>query len=188
MVTIGLVGEAPTDTDAIKNILKQKYPEGDFSYVTLLNNINGSQLDSPKTKRFLRVEYESLNPNVIVFIRDLDSLYSNKGQLAIRKAYFSSNNSVVDHKGIYLLHVYEMEAMLLADIDYLNSYFDVKLSEVENVMNISEPKEYLLSNIKNYCISMNADILDGMDFNTVVAQCHYFKIFIRKFDKLLGSL
>ncbi|MHC5353961.1 hypothetical protein ACYSNX_07230 [Myroides sp. LJL115] len=43
---IGLVGEAPTDTLAIENILSKEFSQFNFKYVTLIGHINGSQLDS----------------------------------------------------------------------------------------------------------------------------------------------
>ena len=47
---IGLVGEAPNDTQSIQNILSGKFSELD--YVFMLDRINGSNLDSQKTKKF----------------------------------------------------------------------------------------------------------------------------------------
>lgn len=47
---IGLVGEAPNDTQALKNLLVQRYHEDNFEFVFLIQRINGSNLDSQKTK------------------------------------------------------------------------------------------------------------------------------------------
>lgn len=92
---IGLVGEAPNDTEAIKNLLNKKYSALEFFF--MLNNINGSNLDNQKTKRLLRIEYEFEKPDIVIFIRDLDSVLPNKKKLYERKNYFTEFNSVVSH-------------------------------------------------------------------------------------------
>jgi hypothetical protein len=64
---IGLVGEAPSDTTAIQNLLNRQYP--DFDFVTLLDRIHGSMLDNKKAiNRLLRIEYEDQQPDIIIFI------------------------------------------------------------------------------------------------------------------------
>ena len=105
MVKVGLVGESPNDTESIKNLLLKKYSLDNIQFTTLLNGLNGSKLDAQKTKRNFRREYETLKPDIIIFIRDLDGLKSNKHQLQLRKQYFTNFNSVVDKKGIYLLNI-----------------------------------------------------------------------------------
>ena len=84
---IGLVGEAPNDVKSIRNLLIKKY--SDFEFVFMLQRINGANLDSQKTKRFLRIEYENQKPDIVIFIRDLDSLLPNIKKLYERKDYFS---------------------------------------------------------------------------------------------------
>jgi hypothetical protein len=84
---IGLVGEAPNDTESIKNLLEKRYTGLEF--VSMLKIINGSNLDSQKTKRLLRVEYQQQKPDIVIFIRDLDSTLPNKSKLYERKNYFT---------------------------------------------------------------------------------------------------
>jgi hypothetical protein len=182
---IGLVGEAPNDTESIKNLLKKKY-EG-FEFVSMLNIINGSSLDSQKTKRFLRIEYQLQKPDIVVFIRDLDSTLPNRTKLYERKNYFTSSNSVVDKKGISLLHIYEIEALLLTDIETFNRLYGTELEEVENVMLIEEPKEYLKFASKEYNESHNADLFKLIDFEKTL-NCLYFNVFIKKLNKFIESI
>jgi hypothetical protein len=180
---IGLVGEAPNDTESIKNLLEKRYTGLEF--VSMLKIINGSNLDSQKTKRLLRIEYQQQKPDIVIFIRDLDSTLPNKSKLYERKNYFTSSNSVVDKKGIPLLHIYEIEALLLTDVGSFNSKYGTNLEEIENVMSIEEPKEFLKSATKKYNESHNADLFKLIDFEKTL-NCLYFKIFIKKFDKLLA--
>lgn len=185
MAKIGLVGEAPNDTQSIKNLLIKKYPDLDFFF--MLQRINGSSLDSQKTKRFLRIEYESQKPDIVIFIRDLDSVLPNKKKYNERKSYFTNFNSVVNRKGIYLLHIYEIEALILADINTFNKKFNVNITPVKDVMSISEPKEYLRQRARNYNESKNSEVFEELIFNNVLSNCEYFKSFINDFDKILSK-
>jgi len=88
---IGLVGEAPNDTQSIKNLLSKRYSNSKYEFVFMLQRTNGSNLDSQKSKRFLRIEFEQQKPDLVIFIRDLDSILPNKIKLYDRKNYFTSS-------------------------------------------------------------------------------------------------
>lgn len=182
---IGLVGEAPNDTTAIKNLLEKKYRNDEFSFFFMLQNFNGSNLDSQKTKRFLRIEFETEKPDIVIFIRDLDSTWPNKNQYYKRQEYFSDSNSVVDKKGIFLLNIYEIEALILADIETFNSIYSTSIAPFPNVMIISEPKELLENSTKKYCISDNPEIFEKINFDNVL-NCIYFNNFIKKFNRKIS--
>lgn len=77
-MTIGLVGEAPNDTNAIKNLLSKQYSIPNYYFYPILDHIHGTQLDNPKTKRLLRIEYEFKKPDIVIFIRDLDGTLNNR--------------------------------------------------------------------------------------------------------------
>ena len=187
MIKIGLVGESPNDTQSIQNLLGEEYTSSDYEFYFLLDRINGSQLDSQKTKRFLRIEFENKNPDLVIFIRDLDSILPNKLKKAERQLYFSSSNSVVDKKGIYLLNIYEIEALILADIETFNRIYNCEIPLIENPMNIEEPKEFLRSKAKNYTESDNPDIFKAIEFQKMF-NCSYFKDFIKKLNKTIVHL
>ena len=119
---IGLVGEAPNDVQSIKNLFERFYKvEDDFEFIFLLNNINGSQLEQQKTKHFLSLEYRLKKPDIVIFIRDLDGLKNNSTQVTLRKQYFTDFNSVVNRNGILLLHIYEIEALILSESERLSN-------------------------------------------------------------------
>ena len=183
---IGLVGESPNDTQSIKNLLLKKYSDSKYEFVSLLKTINGSKLDSQKTRRFLRIEYEIQKPDVVFFIRDLDSVLPNKKKLYERKNYFTSSNNVVDKKGVPLLHIYEIEALILADISTFNRVYNTNIPRFSNVMEISEPKEFLKNASKNnYTESHNSEIFSQLVFNNVL-ECLYFERFIKDLDKIIN--
>lgn len=181
---IGLVGEAPNDTQSIQYLLEKKYPYLNFHY--LLNRINGSQLDSNTTKIILRKENEFEKLDLIIFIRDLDGFSNNKHQLKIRKDYFTKSNKTVDKKGIYLLHIYEIEALILADIETFNKLYNCDISKIKNPTEITEPKELLKSFSKEYNESDNPEIFKHISFEKA-KNCDYFEQFIIKFDKKLNQ-
>jgi hypothetical protein len=68
---IGLVGEDPNDTKSIENLLVRQYPQ--LNFVTLLYRVNGSMLDNNKAINSIRREFEIQKPDLVIFIRDLDS-------------------------------------------------------------------------------------------------------------------
>ncbi len=144
-----------------------------------------------KTKRFLRSEYESKKPDIVIFIRDLDALQNDVVQLEIRKQYFRDSNAVVNKKGIYLLNIFEIEALLLADIDCFNKVYDSNLLKVSDPMQIEEPKEYLKlatrKRIYAYNESHNPDLFSHLNFDTLIADCKYFSNFINRFNTLLDK-
>lgn len=181
---IGLVGEAPNDTESMKNLLIKRYPIEKFNFFSMLQIINGSSLDSQKTKRFLRIEFEQQKPDVVIFIRDLDASLKNREKLYERKNYFTSSNKVVNKKGIPLLHIQEIEALILTDVDIFNKKYGTSISEVENVMEIKEPKEFLKFASKKYNESHNSDIFKLLNFNKAL-NCLYFERFIKNLDKIL---
>ncbi len=185
MLVVALVGEAPNDTKSLKNLLQKKYHEIDFK--VFLNNIRGSQLDEQKTKHLLRKEYQFEKPDIIIFIRDLDALENNVEQLEIRRKYFKESNSVVNDKGIYLLNIFEIEALLLADIDCFNKIYETNILKNADPMKIEQPKEFLKiatqKALKQFNESHNPEIFSLLNFEIVKTNCRYFNTFINNFDK-----
>ncbi|GJN62050.1 hypothetical protein [Elizabethkingia anophelis] len=181
---IGLVGEAPNDTEAIQKLLEKKYSNLNFFF--MLQRVNGSNLDSQKIKRFLRIEFETQKPDVVIFIRDLDAVLPNREKLSKRKEYFRDVNRVVNKKGIFFLNIYEIEALILADIGCFNRFFNVNVEIDIDVMLIEEPKEFLKSKASRYNESMNSNIFEDLSFDTVHANCKYLEGFIKKFDRLIS--
>ncbi|WP_395053198.1 hypothetical protein [Flavobacterium sp.] len=182
---IGLVGEAPNDTQSIKNLLEKKYPKENFNFFFMLNNINGSMLDNDKITGLLRKEFEFEKPDLVILIRDLDSLYNDFNKRVERQKFFSKSNSVINRKGIRLLHIFEIEALILSDIQTFNSLYNTNIDNIENVSTIIEPKEFLKNHTKKYTESDNPDIFKLLDFEKTL-NCLYFKNFIKKFDKLIS--
>ena len=116
MIRIGLLGEAPSDTSAIKNLLKQHFGET-IDFFPMLRDYNGDNLDTKDANERLRKEFQIENPDLVIYIRDSDALETNKKQIDLRKAAFKEKRRRVDGRAIPLLIVVEAEALVLADIE-----------------------------------------------------------------------
>lgn len=187
---VALIGEAPGDTEAIRNLLAQHYNRLDF--VELLRRINGSMLDNKKAiSRLLRVEYELYKPDIVIFIRDLDALEDNKDAKDKRQEIFSYSNSIVNKNGIFLLNIFELEALILSDIEIFNVEYDCDVNNVTDPMNIREPKEFLITATKRSKVQFlethNPEIFRKLRFDVVRQNCRYFDAFIKKFDKTISA-
>lgn len=184
---IGLVGEAPLDTTAIKELLQKKYHN--FEFVELLKNkITGSSLENQKTKTELRIECLTHRPDLVIFIRDLDGLMTKeyrKKRLDRQKYYNSFKGCTQIKRTIFFLNIWEIEALILADINSFNEYYDCEIIFTDNPMNVVEPKEFLYNLNNKYSNSHNASILKKASFDTIYNNCKFFEHFINKFERLI---
>lgn len=190
---IGLVGEAPNDTAAIQNLLSKNENYKNFEFATLLRDINGSMLDNNKTfRRILRIEYETQKPDLIIFIRDLDALETDRDAKLKRQETFNYSNRIVDKKGVFLLNIYEIEALIFADIEPFNKYYGCSVPKVSDPMKIPEPKEELIiatcKSVKQYSETHNSEIFKLLNFNAVKTNCRYFNAFIKNLDKEIEAI
>ena len=190
---IGLVGESPHDTRAIRNLLRQRYPSTRFRIEELISNVDaeqlrGSLLDEPKGKfrHILRKEYEFRKPTCSIFIRDLDALKTDRKALGDKRKLFTKFKSIVDKKAIFLLNIYEIEALILSDIEAYNLYMKTEVPPVSNPMLQVKPKEYLQDHSK-YIEARSPKILERLRIDTVISNCQYFSQFIKDLDKKLDS-
>jgi hypothetical protein len=71
LMKVGIIGEDPYDTTAIKNLLSRKYP---YQFKPILKQVRGHQLDSAKSLRLLKIELMQQTYPVIIYTRDLDGL------------------------------------------------------------------------------------------------------------------
>ena len=179
-MTIGLIDEAPNDTDAIKNILVKQYK--DVRFISLLQPIRGSQLDSQKMIDDLHIEYAFQKPDLVIFIRDLDHTSLRSEKFKQRNKTFEKVNKVVDRKGIFLLHIYEIEALILTGIDIFNKMYNTNIVIDKDVSTYEEPKELLKNESYKYNESQNAEILNKIPIKTLINNCKYFSEFITKLE------
>jgi hypothetical protein len=184
MIRVGMIGEYPSDTKAIANLLNKKYADT-IEFFPLIRDVHGSNLDNQKVKHLLRREYQIERPDFVLFVRDLDGLEHHMEQLNYRKACFTDFNSVIDKKGILLLNIFELEALLLTDMETVNKYYGKKIDHVADCMLIESPKEFLRKKISNYSTGHNPDLFALLDYKIVIAKCRYFKKFDEDFESIV---
>ncbi len=191
MKIIGLIGEDPNDTTSIKNLLLKKHPSG-LVFKQLLRNKRGNQLDNPKVAASLKIEFESAQPHFVLFIRDVDGLPTELVKIKKVDDWFNKLNLVVNDKGILLKNIYELEALILADIATFNKIYHTTISFTSNVMYQNDPKGFLMqktSKTKNqYKESHCPQIFDELNVDEILAKCSYFKTFYHSFKEKVGLL
>ena len=177
---VGLLGESPNDTKAIAALLASRY-RGRVAFFPLVNNITGDNLETAGTFRQLRREYQYERPNLVVVIRDLDALETDKAQLRKRRAYFRKVKKQVGASALYLLNIYSIEALIAAHIAVFNDYYDVRCVVEADVMTIEKPVELLkaatqtskLRYLEGHC----GDLLARADYEMLLRNCRYFRVF-----------
>jgi hypothetical protein len=144
-IKIGIVGEHPqNDSEAFLHLLSPKCCEG-IELMPIVKNMRGSQLDGAKFLKQLSKEFLNEKLEKVIFVRDADEIMSdeileNKHK---RDKWFKEANAQIENKGLFFLAIYEMEALILADIDNFNKLYKIKNKFVSHPMNVSDPKAEL---------------------------------------------
>ena len=181
---VGLLGESPNDTKAIEALLKPRYGQ-QVEFFTLLRNVNGDMLEDAETFRNLRKEYEWEKPNLVVVIRDLDGVQTKGAKWRQRKKYFRDVDAVVEQKSLPLLNIYEIEALICADMAAFNKLFGCSCPQPADPMAIAEPKEWLKRVTEpgrpTYSVGHCTQLLAKVSYDTVLSNCRYFAEFDKAF-------
>mgnify|MGYP000878480721 CR=1 FL=1 len=181
---IGLVVENPNDTIAIRALLRNRLGN-DIEFFDLLRNVNGDDLENQKIKHRFRREFQIEKPEIVLFIRDLDALEHDLAQLERRKAYFGEWNNVVDKKGVFLLNIYELEALIWADIDTYNIYASLSIQPPLDPMLIVDPKGELRKH-GPYNEGQAREIFHLLRPDIVAQNCRYFADFLKEFERRIA--
>jgi hypothetical protein len=189
MMKIGLFGESPYDTDALCNLLSKPYA-GRFNFVKLLRRISAQELGSlGKMQRILKAEVRSRTDiSAVVIVLDLDSDEQDEKALREKKGWFEKLNGFFPQNGILLLNVYELEALILADIAGFNRAFGTILKFSSDPMKKKDPKEFLMretrSHRRTFDVKHNPEVFNHLDFEQVRKKCRYFKSFTASLESL----
>ena len=186
---VGLVGEDPNDTLSVINLLKQKFNK-DIRYEQLIKKKVGYQLDNDRTKNALEIEFNRKKPDIVIFIRDADVICTHDEQIKKKRNWFSDLSKGLPCKNILLLNIYELEALIFADIDTFNKLYKTTIKGNRNVMYIHEPKEELIEKTRKsknpYKESHCPEIFEKLNIDKVSDKCTYFRDFLNDFSKMLG--
>jgi hypothetical protein len=188
MIKVGLVGEDPNDTSSIQNLLEKRYRK-QVRFHTLTKRIKGYDLDTGKIKKILPIEFEDTKCDLVIFIRDLDSLQSDNIKLKQRLNWFKELNALVNKKGLLLLNIWELEALILGDIDTFNTEYKISHRVKSNPMFQTNPKEFLkqltAKSNNQFHESKCPELFKKLDINLIEKNCSCFSSFITEFDKKL---
>lgn len=133
-IKVAIIGEHP-DNDALAlSYLLEKVAKNDVEFYFPLSKYRGSDLDSKSFRNDLRAEFRAEMPEHIILVRDLDGFLSDEGKLHLRDEWFRKANLEIQEKGIFFLAIYEMESLILADIQGFNKYYKLKEKPVSNPM------------------------------------------------------
>jgi hypothetical protein len=187
MKKIGLVGEDPNDTLAIKNLLNQKFSTN-FIFSPILKNKRGYQLDNISTVRSLEVELENTSYDHIIFIRDLDGLPSDKIRYRKIESWYNNLNKVCNNKGLLLINIFELEALIFADIQTFNSLYKTVIKSDRNVMFIRNPKQELIRATvrmkKKFRENNCPELFCKLKYDAIIKNCSFFAEFTDKIQRI----
>ncbi|MBI3512244.1 MAG: hypothetical protein HY064_16410 [Bacteroidetes bacterium] len=187
---VGLIGENPNDTNSFSNLFSRIY-SGKFDFFPLIRNRTGGQLDDikegSKTVDQLQFEYEFEKPDFVVLIRDSDALETEHKKISDCLTKMYSLGNAVTQNAVFLLCIFEMETLLLADLEPINKKFGINLvypnSNLDPIdpMHKSDPKGFLKS-LCGYQQSDCPDLFKTIDFNKIKS-VRFFSEFVALFEK-----
>ena len=199
MVKIGVIGEHPqNDSQALINLLGQsgKIEKKKFRFKVILDRLRGSQLDenpstpNKKAVRLLRQAFLINKFNFIIYIRDLDKLPSNTKEIKEKKQWFDKfEKQAGNGEGKFFLAIYELESLILADVDTFNKIYKTKIKFSKNPMFQDDPKGLLMKatskNQKKYKESDCSDLFKKLDITTILKNHKGVNSFKEFYDNLV---
>jgi Domain of unknown function (DUF4276) len=187
MVKIGLISESEYDHEALKIVLLKQY--SNIQIIRLLHRYPGHNLDSIKALGALEIDFHTKKPKLIIVQRDLDTPLSNIDQKKKREVYFEQVHEIVNKLSIPLLHIQEIEALILADTTSFNKRYKANLNYTGNPEYQNKPKEYLKSKSgrKGYIEAHSPELIAKIDIEKVRKKLNYFDQFLKTFETALKS-
>lgn len=193
-VRVGLVGEDDQDHDysAIKALLERQYGDR-IQCVQLGRRLKGDKLATKNKKAcdILEADFvKALRPVIVVYSRDLDSAPTNTTKLSARQQEFDHfNTDAFARRGILLLHIFGLEALIMADISAFNKRYNVNYRPPQaDAMRIDKPKDKLKNATDHrYEEAHAALILAEADYDCLLKHCRYFADFDAAFSARLAA-
>ncbi|MCF8302344.1 MAG: DUF4276 family protein [Bacteroidales bacterium] len=134
----------------------------------------------------LKAELSTRNLDLLIFIRDLDGLETETVKIKQRNNWFKKLSNYTKAKCLFLLNIYALEALIIADITTFNSLYGSASNFKGNPMKVKKPKEELISMTrklpKKYTVSQNPEIFDALRISVLQNNCRYFNDFLTKMD------
>ena len=186
-IKIGVIGENSNDVRAVVGLLKQDFSTN-IEYFEILHKVNGSLLDQGKGEKaaeLAKAEFHRLKLDFVLYIRDLDSLANDFVKIEYRSAIFTKILENVQRKAIFMLNIYEIEALILADFEVFKTYYNRTDWHFDNKKAAESPdSKGVLSSFSN----KNTDItkiLPLLHIPIIIQNHIHFKAFVENFDAML---
>ncbi|MFK7979490.1 MAG: DUF4276 family protein [Saprospiraceae bacterium] len=195
MKRIGIVGENfDNDSKPIRNLLNIVF-EGKGIFIPLLKTYEGNQLERVrKVTDSLNSEIENKNIDLIILVRDLDGLSSETEKIRRRNQWFSKIEKGAKKKCIRFLIIYELEALILADITTFNKIYKTKYQPKGKPKFQKDPKGLLKKLTarpkKTYHESHAADIFQKISHQELLknhsGKAYSYESFIKELENTLN--
>ena len=184
-VRVALLGESPNDTTSLKILLEQRYV-GRIQVFALLKNLKADKVGGLKAQRMLPKLYAEARPDIVVFTRDLDALDSDQRQRQKRQQEFDEVNRCVGGAAIFLLHIYEFEALIMAHVAAFNALYKCACKPQADPMRIVDPKGKLQAASRkgprgSYAETDCAEVCKHLNYAQLVKNCGYNREFDAEF-------
>jgi len=189
MIKVGVVGEDPNDTSSVISLLSKRFTHVRFK--KLGGQARGCQLDSNKLIKALRSDLEAETFKSILYIRDLDGFGSEEVKVKKAKSWFSELNDQFGNNGTLLLNIWELEALILADISTFNSDYKTNYNFKGDPAMQSNPKEILVRITKGmrkqFTVSHCPRVFNLLNIDVVEKNCGYFRQFLKDFGRSISE-
>lgn len=188
-IKVGLVAEDYFDSLSIKNLLEQRYKEK-VHLVPFAKGIKGTKFCTKKMVDTIKAETRGDSFKLIVYIADLDAFESQTELLKAKENLFHKANDQLKIDGLFLLNIWELEALIFGDIDAFNKMYHTKEKANRNPMFIKEPKEELkrltFKTKKQFKEAHCPEIFKQLNIDNVEKNCTCFKKFITHLNQKLN--
>ena len=177
---VGVAGESTFDTKAIRNLLQKQYGLR-AQFIALPLRLQGGQLDGNKSRTMFRLTYQSLRPDLVIIFRDLDGPEGDHAKQKERQKLFQELNNLIERKGLFLLHIYTIEALLIAHIEVFQKKYGWQCRVPADPTIIPKPVQFLRnasrSSKRPYEKAFCADLMEQVDYAFLTRRCRYFHDF-----------
>ena len=177
---VGVAGESSHDTKALRDLLHRQYGQW-AQFIALPLRLEGGQLDGRKSRTMFRLAYEDKQPDLVIIFRDLDGPATDRAKRQQRVALFEEMNALVERKGLLLLHIYTIEALLIAHIEVFQKKYGWQCRVPANPTTIPNPAQFLRDASRNSTrrydkVSCPA-MMELVAYDSLVSRCDYFRDF-----------
>jgi hypothetical protein len=171
---VGIIGEHPNnDAEAMMSLLaRYKQKEVHFELVDVVK-FRGSNMDNHTFSNVLAMQLYGEGFDYVIVLRDLDFNKDKleKERIKDKDKWFAKVNKAIENIGLFFLIIYELEALMLCDLDTLNNYFKVEIAFNESPIKEKDPKGFLIKEtIGKYDPSDASAIFKKLDFDKLYQQ------------------